>query len=891
MLRETLAKLASGATIITANRRISGWLQTQYDFNQHQLGHSSWATPHILPLAVWLAQSWQVCNTAAHTLLLNDWQAYCLWEQIIRASKEELPLLQTNRCAILVQQAWNLIHTWDLPITTIDQYANENSTLFSQWAKQFKKRCQQQNWITQAEIPTQLCELAQKNRLNITHDIALIGFDELTPTINELFNLLSQNHIVSTILPSSNSSTVHRIHLADQDTEILTMARFAKQHLEENPSHKIACIVPNLDQLRDPVETQFNHVFSITPYCTNAQTKSRPFNFSAGKRLNQYNIIQIALNVLDLSLGNIEMSRIAAILQSPYLSMNQEDCYFGALCDARLREQEELKLPLTALLDTMAAILSRHPKTTWPNRWRLFMNACKPLKEHHSRLPSEWAEHFSILLHTLRWPGGRSLNSLEHQLMTRWKKLWHEFAALDHITNHIDLNQALRLIHRLAEQIIFQPKSSDAPIQILGLLEAGGTHFDAMWVMGLHNEAWPPKTKPNPFIPYALQKKYNMPHASASRELTYTQQTMQRLLNSADEIILSSPNQQADKRLQPSPLIEAHTEITLSDLRLTKYKDYATCIFKASKIEHIQDDQAPEIDDDELIQGGSWILKNQALCPFRSFASTRLNAQSLAEPSLGIKSNTRGILVHAVLEDLWLTLKDQPTLLAMTDLDLQQLIHQSIKNVIKHHSKKTDSKATRFFLNLEKNRLSQLMMAWLTLEKTRPTFKVLEVEQRHQIQLNRLNIHVRIDRVDQLSDGSVMIIDYKTNQNRIDGWFGIRPEDPQLPLYCVHRSQNDDEQGANAIAFAEVRTKHMTFRGLVSEHQSNTFDTMQDMASINEYSMESTPLNWQNMIKQWRDTLQQLSDDFCNGKAQVNPLDSKLTCQYCDLQPLCRIKR
>jgi len=40
----------------------------------------------------------------------------------------------------------------------------------------------------------------------------------------------------------------------------------------------------------------------------------------------------------------------------------------------------------------------------------------------------------------------------------------------------------------------------------------------------------------------------------------------------------------------------------------------------------------------------------------------------------------------------------------------------------------------------------------------------------------------------------------------------------------------------------------------------------------------------------WRDCIQQLAQDFIDGKAEVNPRDETTTCERCGLQTLCRIQ-
>ncbi len=46
---------------------------------------------------------------------------------------------------------------------------------------------------------------------------------------------------------------------------------------------------------------------------------------------------------------------------------------------------------------------------------------------------------------------------------------------------------------------------------------------------------------------------------------------------------------------------------------------------------------------------------------------------------------------------------------------------------------------------------------------------------------------MRIDRIDEMPDGSLAVIDYKTSASvpSPSSWLGDRPSDPQLPLYAL----------------------------------------------------------------------------------------------------------
>ena len=127
------------------------------------------------------------------------------------------------------------------------------------------------------------------------------------------------------------------------------------------------------------------------------------------------------------------------------------------------------------------------------------------------------------LLQQLGWPGERPLDSAEFQTARAWRQLLETFAALALVQPRLGPRAALARLRRLAGETPFQPETEEAPIQVLGLLEAGGLRFDALWIMGLHDEVWPPPARPNQFLPAALQRRLGLPHASAERELAYAE--------------------------------------------------------------------------------------------------------------------------------------------------------------------------------------------------------------------------------------------------------------------------------------------------------------------------------------------------------------------------------
>jgi len=74
--------------------------------------------------------------------------------------------------------------------------------------------------------------------------------------------------------------------------------------------------------------------------------------------------------------------------------------------------------------------------------------------------------------------------------------------------------------------------------------------------------------------------------------------------------------------------------------------------------------------------------------------------------------------------------------------------------------KPTDAWDIRYF-ELERQRLIALIHEWLNFERGREDFGKVAHQQKVEFQLAGLDLRGRIDRIDRLQDGSLVIIDYK----------------------------------------------------------------------------------------------------------------------------------
>jgi len=877
MYSSLFADLNNTITILTPNRRLSVHLHDKYSEFQQVQNKLAWETPDILPVSAWVKRTWEefvFSNPNLAKPVLTPIQAQTVWQQIIRDSEYGSVLFDLPGTAKLAQQAWETLLQWR---TTINHEAftqSEDSLAFQQWSLSFQTWCDENHWFDRAVIPDLLADNVTNLQL-LTDSIFFVGFEELSPQLEFLFEqLISRDMRCEHFSGETFSSNVSVLPLANERTEIETLARWAKKISADNPNASIACVIPNLNNIRDQVEHIFKATFIPEEILPGTENIELPFNISAGKPLSEFSPVFIALKLLTLFYKPIPLEDLSCIIRSGYLGDALGEQNDRALLDLDLRGFGNSEYTLKSLL----AALPPSAKATGGLRCAYAHLERSIYRGGLKQSPSDWSNTFATALNACGWPGEQTLSSIDYQAVHRWNELLQEFSSLSWLTQSMNFSEALNSLKQLANQTQFQTQTPQTKIQILGMLEAAGVEFDYLWLTGLHDANWPAAAKPNPFIPLSLQKQLRMPHASAERELLFSTNLTKRFSHSAKEIIFSYPEFEDDRLLSPSPLISELPVLNIEQLPLASISSFAAMTFNQSDLESIVDEKGPAIENNTSVSGGTNILKHQAACPFKAFAELRLHADGIPSVEIGLNVLERGSILHAALENIWGEIKSHQQLCAYSDNELLQIIQDSISQAITTNTQHKQFPKNSRFLKIEKKRLEVLLTQWLELEKAREPFIVSAIEQKKEISIGKLVIKTRIDRVDTLANNEKVLIDYKTGKTSIGSWFGERPDEPQLPLYSIA-----EEDPIAAIAYAQVRTDAMQFKGIANNEE--IIPKVDDISDFDDDEIEAT---MQTQIKQWKKTLEKLANSFCNGDAEVDP-NHIGSCMYCDLQPLCRV--
>ena len=866
-------------TLITATTRLSRELQREYDREQVAAGLSTWPTAHILPFQAWLAELWDTSvysGEVGGTLrLLRPSEERAIWEDIIWVYGENL-LLEVPATAEAALKSWELLCEWNLPLDAPEWNDSTDSEVFYWWAQEFRRRSRENGWLSNAELPVFIADRIREGALPVPEKIEIVGFLELTPVQKQLFDALtSRGTEVKERVVSLAPGDAVRIGLVDTDREIRAAAEWARRILEtdtevSSPEFRIGIVVANLEQCRGRVERIFSEAFHPTSHLRPDRDTHRLFNISLGLPLSEYPIIAAAFLVLESQPQGIPMETLGRLLRSPFLRGTESEWTSRALLDVALRSLREPEVALEDVLALAGRADAPYRCPELQSQLIAWSESWQEIQPH--QMPSDWAASLSGLLEAMGWPGAGPLDSVQFQTIKKWNELLSDFAGLDSVLGSIGLETAVGRLYRLASTVQFQPESDPAPVQILGLFEISGLVFDRLWIMGMHDGAWPPPSSPDAFLPFRLQRKFDLPRSSPDRELEFSHMLSTLLVASAPTVVVSYPQREDDSDLSVSPLFQTLPEVAAGELGLLGSDRYIHALRESRRGEVVEDHNGPGLADASAI-GGTSLFKLQAMCPFKAFAELRLGATELDEAETGLSALDRGLLMHRVLQRIWDVLGSHAGLLSTGDERLADIVRMTVGAELHDFGKRRRALRRKRFRAIEQERLECVIGEWLQLERERQPFTVIQQEARRRVTVGGIDLSIRADRMDCLENGDFVVLDYKTGECSASDWFGVRPNDPQLPIYVVTA-----EAPVAGVFYGQLKTGKVAFRGVTdSEGLVPGVKPSRDAVSIGE------------KIDDWHDVLDQLGEDFREGRAAVDPKDRRKTCRYCALPTLCRI--
>jgi probable DNA repair protein len=872
------AWLRSGGRVVTASERAARALAAAYHRARRAEGLAAWPAPDIQDWDRFLHAAWHE-RCADDRMVLSALQEQSLWAEIVQRDKQHAVLLEgpRQRVARLAMDAHNLLCRYaprflSAPARTGWQ---QDAGAFSRWLVAFDDACHAQRLLSTTRLSIELTEILD-SEAGERPPLLVAGFDRILPTQHALLNAWGSWH------EAAHGAAAQKTVLyqaADETTELAACAFWCKQQLNADPQARVLVVTQNAAQRRGEMERVFQRFLGNEA----GQSNTPRFEFSLGVPLTRVapaRAAHLILRWLSDAIGEQEL-----------------DWLFS--CEAIAANTEESR-SLTAFMRAIRrrgwqrtrwrldAFLNQRPGVTLPESWIARMRQAKQrlrdsvmAGQRETALSSlAWAELARELLRIAGWPGGRALSSVEFQVIRRWDSVIDACASLGFNGQCMTWSGFLTAIDRALGETLFAPESQDAPIVIAGPAESAGLTADAIWFMGASEDAWPASGASHPLLPIDVQREAGMPHASAQLDWNLAQAVTERLTRSAPELCFSYARQIDGVDAPPARLITQFTGAPVAlpaDLLASHAPTPQTVLFE---------DRSRTPFPLTGTRGGSGVLTAQSQCPFKAFATARIGAERWdpAEPAL--TAAQRGQLLHAVLHSVWSGLPDgirsHAELMQIADLGtfVREHVRDALTDIITVSARE---QMPQRYLQLEETRLVDLVAEWLRFEQARVPFTVAKTELDADVSIRRLALRLRLDRVDRLQDGTLLVVDYKSGNVTPKSWELPRPDDVQLPLYAGFAFDRETEMLAGLV-FAKVRAGQHGFAGRVADAQGMLLHNLSARSEL-----VKTPFTAEELLD-WRNYIEKMADDFIAGRAEVDPREYPETCENCGLEALCRVR-
>ncbi|WBF65888.1 MAG: PD-(D/E)XK nuclease family protein [Candidatus Kinetoplastibacterium crithidii] len=850
---------ANEILILTSSKRQANRLKSDI-INQVRKMETTQELPEILPLNSWIVKvfddiSFRFNHKNDIVYVLNQVCEQMLWDKVIKKEESENYLLNFNQTAILAMEAKQLINELCLDISSAQ--SNEEYRRFVYWKNCYYNELEKINAVDFDYIYEYIINSIDQKDNIFPKYVVLFGFIEMSPRLSKLVKKIlhfgSFVRLFSYPVVRRNDSYICACD--NVQDEWRQSAIWIAEEIMKNPNGKYAIVTPRLEKQVPMAKRILENYLSIN--------KPLKFNVSSARSCIDWPITSIAISWLDF-FSNVSFYKNCE--SALFSSVLLRGCYIDDVNFSNIYSSIELEIRSKYYLNiTMDNILRELQNT---KLGKCISTVLPRWINQYLRIEA-WVRVIRSSLDDIHFPGDKKIDSETYQTIENLDDLFDKFTLLDPLFGHLNAIEVIKLFKTFARINRFQIKDSCASVfEVLDIQDAINVQWDALWVIGMDQENFPSAPNPNPFLPLSVLRMNNVPRATPEREFIWAQKIYSGLITSASRVIFSYSKIIDEQIMEPSFLISKDSK----DRVHRGYKDISKV-----HIDMIDDSKGPEIDSNEInVISGIGLLEAQSRCPLWAFAKYRLGISSL--PSYDINNSyyslKRGILIHDSLSEFWATVKDQVVFLETPTYTLEKILLKCIHKV----SRKSLFVYGSTLLNLEVERTFAIIKKLLNLEKDRLHFRIMFLEQDINWQYKNISLNVRPDRIDLLSEDTILIIDYKTGNSIFfpeKDWVRVRPINLQLPIYslaCLN-TLHLDTQG---LAIYFINAKELSIKGL----------------SIKNIGLPGiTLLNdvlWNDVITKLYNKITFILDEYINGIAD-NHYFSEEDLRFCDVMPFLRL--
>jgi probable DNA repair protein len=791
--------LEGDATVITANRRLARVLQQEFAQRQVAAGIGAWRSPRILAWADWLdailkdARGQEKLPTR-----INHYHSALLWDRCLRKElgedKGSLSMLVR-----LARDSWQRLSDWNITIKDVARAAHSaDHKTFAAAAGRYLGVLERNAWVDEAGLAGLVRALIGAHRIAVQGRFTFAGFDREKPTVSSIRECLVVAGCEVQDAPQGKRQGAPLLYAFDSaEAQLRAAGAWARKRLEENPAERIAIVVNGLERDAPRVAGLVREGL-IPGYRLSADVPAGALNVSYGRKLANHALVSIGLLWLRWIVCDLRSIDVCQLLRSPLLGTPATAG--RPRLELRMRGFPDRDWSPSMVTSVLQSKEEEADAVDWLRRVATLTKLRRELPKSAS--PGEWAVRIDEILTKSGWPGQGALESADFQLVNRWRDLLNDLARMELVTASLPLESALNQLERMAADAVFQPESDIAQVHLLGPLEASGLEFDALFLTGMTAADWPSRSNPSVLVARSLQVKNGMPDAVPADRVAYARRLLSHLCDAAPVVACSYAVINDDAEQAPSQLLD---ELGVVERTAPPDPGWHAASLPGSTSVDTAADTVPGIDGEERLFGGAGTIQNQLTNPVAAFLGGRLGVRPLDEQARGLPALLRGNLIHDALYKLYF---DRPSRTEVSAWqDVAERIGKAIDFAFTKHERYADSVLRRLFA-MERMRVAGLLQEFLVLDTARDEFIVAGVERKVEFVEAGVRLELRIDRVDRVEDGRIVIIDYKTGAEKKFLTSKGEPREFQLVAYACAV----DEPVA-ALVLANVDSRVIGFHG------------------------------------------------------------------------------
>ena len=799
-------------------------------------GAKVWPAPDVITLDTAIERGYDLHSLGSKNLLsdcflLSREQERIVWTNVI-AADEATHMRVPEHLARLAQAAWQLKSFWGIKNVAESGRYSPDVEAFSRWSEAFSQELKKIGAIDRASFFL--------NHVKNGSDLLAQGFRSLPEILRSW--LCQDQFLYKANNPLDTSSFIGHVFETFEE-ELHEALLWAQATSAGDPNSRVVIGVESFSRHADEVHRYCSDIFGQT--WSDAET---PCSTEYRDVLVSYPAIQVALLVLDIT-PVCKWDVLSELIRHPLLKGAEQERHQRAVFDTRLRDENRHEVDLRMVIKRLDE--SSH----CPYLLEFFrLIEASFLNKRGTKSLSHWMSDFNNILKSVGVIGLREKTLFRHDLEIQWERVCDQVTTFDSVTSPVTRREAISLLKRLLEEKSIFDGGRSAGIFIMPAEDTFIVDPTHLWVANVNSRAFVPKSGLSPFLSMREQRQFGLPGANLDQEKISIESTISMLTMLGTERHVSYSKFVGDDELVScSPFFPI-----LADRESSVRKRFIAPSWEQSpaKLERFSDFIGPPLELHETLPSGVGIFSDQSACPFRAFAIHRLRAFPVTEPTPGIDFREKGIAVHRILSALWARVKTLSSLRKLSVAERFDCVREIVRKEFKKKYFATPIENEIFKIEVE--RLTTLIQIWADFEVGLEPFQVLAQEEKVAVNIFGVPLRVKPDRIDQLENGDVRIIDYKTGSCSYNDWIGPRLSAPQLPIYALYHPLFV----ARSIAFAHVNLAKPDWIQL----------------PVNDLSSAGS---WSDWVARWEQDIKLLAEEILNGVATPEK-GMKDVCVYCE---------